>query len=508
MPNTNPPTSNIKEFQRKLDLAKNRMYCNYAFYFGATADNVSQLAELKNLEGCCGIKLFAGSSTGNLLVADEKDIDKVFQNSSKVVAVHSEDEAILEVNKKLIKNGDVHTHPVWRSEECAMSSTRRIVRLAERYNKKAHVLHITTKQEIDFLSQHKGNITFEITPQHLTIYAPDCYDKLGTYAQMNPPIRDKSHYDRLWYAVKNNLNDTIGSDHAPHLKVNKDKEYPNSPSGMPGVQTLMPVMLNHVNDGKLTLNQLINLASKMSYVSAGEYKLPLVIRAIIGRSWGQGAQHSQSFHSFFMHVPGIKVIAPSTPYDAKGALISAINDNNPTIFLEHRMLYQNVGQVPSEPYTVDFNKARILSKGNDVTIVAISHMVVDSLRARDLLIQKGIKAEVIDPVSLSPLDIDTIYNSVLKTKKIVVVDTSWISAGTGSEIIASLSEKNSGSSPFKYKRMGYEESPCPTTKSLENLFYPDSVSIAKTCYNLCAGKNNWEPDYVEPKELKEFRGPF
>ena len=259
MPNTNPPTSSKKEFKRKLDLAKNRMYCNYAFYFGATANNSHELADLKNLEGCCGIKLFAGSSTGNLLVANEKDIETVFQNSSKVVAVHSEDEEILNVNKKLIKKGDVHTHPIWRSEECAISSTRRIVKIAERYNKKAHVLHVTTKQEVDFLSQHKGNITFEITPQHLTLYAPNCYNKLGTYAQMNPPIRDKSHYDRLWYAIKNNLNDTIGSDHAPHLKMNKEKEYPNSPSGMPGVQTLLPVMLNHVNDGKLSLKQFINL---------------------------------------------------------------------------------------------------------------------------------------------------------------------------------------------------------------------------------------------------------
>ena len=258
MPNTNPPTSNKKEFQRKLDLAKNRMYCNYAFYFGATADNADDLADLKNLEGCCGIKLFAGSSTGNLLVAKETDIEKVFKNSSKVVAVHSEDEEILNINKKLINNGDVHSHPIWRSVECAMSSTRRIVKIAEKYNKKAHVLHITTKEEIDFLSQHKGNITFEITPQHLTIYAPECYDKLGTYAQMNPPIRDKSHYDRLWYAVKNNLNDTIGSDHAPHLKKNKEKVYPNSPSGMPGVQTLMPVMLDHINAGKLSINQLIS----------------------------------------------------------------------------------------------------------------------------------------------------------------------------------------------------------------------------------------------------------
>jgi dihydroorotase len=257
MPNTNPPTSNMREFQRKLDLAKNRMYCNYAFYFGATADNANDLASLEGLEGCCGIKLFAGSSTGNLLVAEENDIEKVFKNASKVVAVHSEDEEILNRNKKLIKEGDVHTHPIWRSDECAISSTRRIVRIAERYKKKAHILHVTTKQEIDFLSQHKGNITFEITPQHLTIYAPDCYDKLGTYAQMNPPLRDKSHYDRLWYGVKNNLNDTIGSDHAPHLKINKEKIYPNSPSGMPGVQTLMSVMLNHVNDGKLTLSQLV-----------------------------------------------------------------------------------------------------------------------------------------------------------------------------------------------------------------------------------------------------------
>ena len=259
MPNTNPPTSNLKEFQRKLDLAKNRMYCNYAFYFGATADNLKDLASLKGLEGCCGIKLFVGSSTGNLLVAEENDIDKVFENCSRVVAVHSEDNAILDSNKKLIKKGDVHSHPIWRSVECAMSSTRRIVRIAKKYNKKAHILHISTKEEIDFLSQHKGNITFEITPQHLTIYAPDCYDKLGTYAQMNPPIRDKSHYERFWYAVRNNLNDTIGSDHAPHLRENKEREYPNSPSGMPGVQTLMPVMLNHVNNEKLSLTQLINL---------------------------------------------------------------------------------------------------------------------------------------------------------------------------------------------------------------------------------------------------------
>jgi len=258
MPNTNPPTTNFEEFDKKIQLGKG-MFCNHAFYFGATAENYSTLEKLKDLKGCCGIKLFAGSSTGNLLVDKEKDIEKVFEHASKVVAVHSEDEEILKIRKKLIEEGNVSSHPIWRNEEVAMSSTRRIVKIAKRFNKKAHILHVTTKEEVDFLSQNKGNITFEITPQHLTIYAPDCYNKLGTYAQMNPPLRDKSHYDRLWYAVRNNYNDTIGSDHAPHLKINKDKNYPDSPSGMPGVQTLLPVMLNHVNEGKLGLGQLMKL---------------------------------------------------------------------------------------------------------------------------------------------------------------------------------------------------------------------------------------------------------
>ena len=233
------------------------MYCNYAFYFGATSSNYDELKDLKSLGGCCGVKLFAGSSTGNLLVDKEKDIEKVFEYTSKIVAVHSEDEEILNKRKKLIEKGNVLTHLLWRNTECAISSTRRIIKIAKRLNKKAHILHVTTKEEVDFLSQNKGNVTFEITPQHLSMYAPDCYKKLGTYAQMNPPIRDKSHYDRLWYAIRNNFNDTIGSDHAPHLKKNKENEYPNSPSGMPGVQTLLPVMLHHVNEGNLRLGQLV-----------------------------------------------------------------------------------------------------------------------------------------------------------------------------------------------------------------------------------------------------------
>ncbi len=259
MPNTNPPTSNLIEFEKKLQLAKDRMHSNYAFYFGATPENIKQLSQLKNLKGCCGIKLFAGSSTGNLLVDKEADIEKVISSSDRIVSIHSEDEEVLKVRKKFIKKGDVHSHPIWRDVESAMSSTRRVVKIAERYNKKIHVLHVTTKEEVDFLAMHKKNVTFETTPQHLTLYAPDCYDKLGTYAQMNPPLRTKEHYDRLWVAIKNNIVDVLGSDHAPHTKENKKKEYPNSPSGMPGVQTIFPVMIDHVNKGKLSLDQLIKL---------------------------------------------------------------------------------------------------------------------------------------------------------------------------------------------------------------------------------------------------------
>jgi dihydroorotase len=262
MPNTNPPTSNLIEFDKKLQAAKNRMHSNYAFYFGATPDNTNQLAQLKDVEGCCGVKLFAGSSTGNLLVDKEADIEKVISSSDRIVSIHSEDEDIIKLRKKFIKKGDVHSHAEWRNTEVAMSSTRRVVKIAERYNKKIHVLHVTTRDEVDFLAMHKKNVTFETTPQHLTMYAPDCYDKLGTYAQMNPPLRTKEHYDHLWVAIKNNIVDVLGSDHAPHLKENKDKEYPNSPSGMPGVQTIFPVMLDHVNNGKLSLQQLINLMCK------------------------------------------------------------------------------------------------------------------------------------------------------------------------------------------------------------------------------------------------------
>ena len=262
MPNTNPPTSTFKEFNNKLSAARNRMFCNYAFYFGATPDNMKELASVNTLEGCCGVKLFAGSSTGNLLVSQEKDIEKVISNSSKIISVHSEDENILLSRKKFIKEGDVTSHPVWRNEECALESTKRVVRLAQKHKKKIHILHVSTKEEIDFFSEKRDGVTFEITPQHLTLYAPDCYENLNTFSQMNPPLRSKDHYDRLWDAVDETLVSTIGSDHAPHTKEEKNRKYPLSPSGMPGVQTLLPVMLDHVNQGKLKIEKLIKLVSE------------------------------------------------------------------------------------------------------------------------------------------------------------------------------------------------------------------------------------------------------
>ncbi len=259
MPNTNPPTSTFKEFNNKLNAAKNRMFCNYAFYFGATPNNMKELASVNTLDGCCGVKLFAGSSTGNLLVSQEKDIEKVISNSSKIISVHSEDENILLSRKKFIKEGDVTSHPVWRNEECALESTKRVVRIAQKYKKKIHILHVTTKQEIDFFKEKRDGVTFEITPQHLTLFAPDCYEKLKTFSQMNPPLRSRDHYDKLWEAVKESMVSTIGSDHAPHTKKEKNRKYPLSPSGMPGVQTLLPIMLDHVNNGKLKIEQLIKL---------------------------------------------------------------------------------------------------------------------------------------------------------------------------------------------------------------------------------------------------------
>jgi len=260
----------------------------------------------------------------------------------------------------------------------------------------------------------------------------------------------------------------------------------------------------------LCMNQLINMSAKTSYITSGAASVPLVVRSVIGRSWGQGAQHSQALHSFFMHVPGLKVVAPTTPHDAKGCLIAAIRDNNPVIFVEHRMLYKNQGIVPEASYEVPFGKARILKKGKDITIVAISHMVVESLRAAHLLEEVGISAEVIDPISLSPLDIDTIAGSAGETTRLLVVDNGWLSCGASAEIITQIIERPEGNRLTAVKRSGFLQTPCPTTRVLENIFYPDSKSIALDAYRLVKGDTaeDWVPVIDQAPEISEFKGPF
>lgn len=262
MPNTTPSTTNETELNRKLELAKGRAWVNYAFYVGATSQNISVLKELEKLPGCCGIKLFMGTSTGDLLVKEDADIEKIVSSSVRRMSVHCEDENRLKERKSLIgENAKVHMHPVWRDEESALIATKKIVALAEKYKRFVHVLHVTSAQEMDFLKLHKKFVSVECTPQHLTLYAPECYDALSTFAQMNPPIRDRSHYLGLWKAMDEDVIDVLGSDHAPHTREEKLKDYPNTPSGMTGVQTLLPVMLNHVNEGKLSLEKLVALTS-------------------------------------------------------------------------------------------------------------------------------------------------------------------------------------------------------------------------------------------------------
>ena len=223
MPNTSPPTDSPERFQQKLDLAKDRMHCNYAFYYGATENNSVALDVTKKLEGCCGVKMFVGSSTGDLLVKDDKYIEQVIKNSPRIVSVHSEDENMLDANQDKIIEGDVKTHYVWRSVETAMSSTKKLAHYAKNHKKRVHILHISTKDEMEFLRDYKDIISVEATPNHLSLFAPDSYDKKGTFVQMNPPVREKEHMDGIWKGVLDGTVDVIGSDHAPHTIEEKLK---------------------------------------------------------------------------------------------------------------------------------------------------------------------------------------------------------------------------------------------------------------------------------------------
>ncbi|MFN7109453.1 MAG: dihydroorotase [Brevundimonas sp.] len=262
MPNTNPNTTDPDTMADKLARAKDRMWTDHAFYVGGTHENADYLGELERLPGCCGVKVFMGASTGDLLIADDEGVRKVLSNVRRRATFHSEDEYRLVERRGLARTGDWTSHPEVRDAESAIRSTRRLVGLAQETGARIHVLHVTTKDEMEFLRFHKDVATVEITPQHLTLAAPEAYERLGAYAQMNPPIRSQEHVDALWlWGMQQGVADVLGSDHAPHTKEEKAKPYPASPSGMPGVQTLVPLMLTHVAQGRLSLERFIDLTS-------------------------------------------------------------------------------------------------------------------------------------------------------------------------------------------------------------------------------------------------------
>ena len=263
MPNTLPPTINLENLEDKLHRAEGRAYAHYAFYAGAADDNTAELKGLEKHPHCPGVKVFMGSSTGTLLIESDALLEKVLTHTNRRIIVHSEDEMRLKARRELSQqHHDVHQHPIWRDVETAVSSTQRLLRLARKHNHKVHILHISTAEEMDILKNEKDIASVEVLPNHLTFWAPDCYDKLGTYAQQNPPIREKRHRDALWKAVQNGTADVIGSDHAPHTREEKDRPYPQSPSGTPGVQTLVPIMLDHVHEGRLSLERLTEMITE------------------------------------------------------------------------------------------------------------------------------------------------------------------------------------------------------------------------------------------------------
>lgn len=262
MPNTNPATIDAAAINDKLTRAEGRAWCDHAFFAGAAAENAEQLGELERLPGVCGVKIFMGSSTGSLLVHEEEHLRRVLKHVNRRVAVHSEDEARLRERFELVREGGkVSQHPEWRDVETAVRSTKRLLKLAREAGKRIHVLHITTAEEVPILAAAKDIATMEVTPQHLTLAAPYCYEELGSFAQMNPPIREARHRDALWEAVRLGIVDVVGSDHAPHSREEKQAPYPRTPSGMPGVQTLLPLLLDHMNAGNLTLERLVDLTS-------------------------------------------------------------------------------------------------------------------------------------------------------------------------------------------------------------------------------------------------------
>ena len=262
MPNTNPSTTTAAALEDKLARAAGRAWVDHAFFVGASAENVGQLATLERLPGCAGIKVFMGSSTGSLLVSDDETLRAVLADGQRRVAIHAEDEPRLIARRPIAEAaGHARAHHLWRDAETARLATERVLRLSRQTGRRVHILHVTTADELPLIEAHRDRATMEVTPNHLFLAAPDCTERLGSLAQMNPPVREAHHRAALWEAVQNGLVDVVGSDHAPHTREEKARPYPQSPSGMPGVQTLLPLLLDAVNQGLLSLTRLVDLTS-------------------------------------------------------------------------------------------------------------------------------------------------------------------------------------------------------------------------------------------------------
>jgi dihydroorotase len=261
MPNTIPSTTDADAVADKVRRGHHRMHCDFAFYFGATRENTKDLGEMEMLPGVCGVKVFMGSSTGNLLIEDDAGVREVLKAIRRRASFHSEDEYRLNERMNLRVENDPRSHPVWRDAQAALMCTQRLIGLARETGKRVHVLHVTSREEMEFLVAHKDVASAEATPAHLTLAAPECYERLGTFAQLNPPVRDAWHREGLWHGIRQGVVDTIGSDHSPHTVEEKSHPYPKTHSGMPGVQTLVPLMLDHVAAGRLTLARFVDMTS-------------------------------------------------------------------------------------------------------------------------------------------------------------------------------------------------------------------------------------------------------
>lgn len=349
MPNTNPLTTSEAMLADKVKRATGRMHCDFAFWVGGTRDNAGDVAELERLPGAAGIKVFMGSSTGDLLVEDDEGVASILRNTRRRAAFHSEDEFRLRERLGLRVENDPSSHPVWRDEIAALHCTERLVRIARQTRARIHVLHISTAEEITFLQQYKDVATCEATPHHLTMSSDD-YARLGTLLQMNPPVRAARHRDGIWQGIGQGIVDVLGSDHAPHTLAEKAKPYPASPSGMTGVQTLVPIMLDHVNAGRLTLERFVDLSShgpnrifgmaRKGRIAAG-YDADFTVVDMKRRETITNAQAGSR--------------AGWTPYDGKEVTGWPVG----TIIRGNRVMWEGEIVTPSQGAAVEFSEAII-----------------------------------------------------------------------------------------------------------------------------------------------------